>query len=177
MAVSRARETAVSLTLLDLQSELVTRYHDCKYYNLFEQGMKDIFTGFPHDLNFFQSVGTIYRDAGRIEDTIKVYNEAMRLFPRSSYKLSNMFMSLPAEECDRTIPILRKAVSLQPADFSLRFLYASNLCLCNLSLECETNLLEAKKIDPGEKGVDKLLNELYEYKKHNPEAFKGGQPK
>lgn len=174
-ASDRARESADVQTQLDMRCELATRYRTCGFNNLFNQTMRDIFVDFKHDLNFYQAVGVVYRNTGRVEDAVDIYRRAKKEFPDSGFKLSNLFISLTPTECDTTLPLIQKAVELAPDDFSIRLMHGSNLCLCNKPAACESELLEAKRIDPKETGVDKLLGQLYELKKKKPKLF-GKQP-
>ena len=162
-----------SFRSLDLQSELAIRYYTCGFSKLFNDHIESMFNNFEHDLNFFQSIGTVYREVGRIDQTIRLYNGAVQKYP--DYRLYRLFESLIYGDCSRSIPMLENAVRLAPRDFSLRFGFASTLALCNLPTEAHQQLLIAKRIDPNEQGVAPLLNELYtQFRKQNLDVFKNG---
>lgn len=158
------RDANAGLQSLDVNMELAIRYHSCGWRQLFLDQMQEAYKTFRqpdggYTLDFFQAVGTTFREIGRVDIAARIYGQARQLYPE--YRLFDMYESLRYADCAQSIPLLQRALMLSPANFSLRVGYASILGACHLPVDAQRQLRAAKAIDPGEKGVDALLGELY----------------
>lgn len=157
-------DAAKSLQSLDVNMELAIRYHACGWDRLFFDQMQQAYDTFrqpdgTYALDFFQAVGTAFREIGRQDITARIHAQARPLFP--SYRLFDMYESLRAADCAQSVPAMRRAVMLSPQDFSLRVGYASTLAACRLPADAQRQLLAAKALNPREKGLDALFKDLY----------------
>lgn len=149
---------AQGLKSLDLSSELAIRYYTCGFYKLFSDQIDDMTRTFPNDVNLLQSIGTVYREAGRTDQAIMLYHSAAGRFPE--YSLFSMFDSLRFEDCGRSVPVVSGAVALAPRDVSMRLGFAGILALCNLPVDAYQQLNAAARLDPGNPGIAMARGEL-----------------
>lgn len=160
---------AAGLKSLDLTSELAIRYYTCGFYKLFSNLIEEMPRDFPSDVNLLQSIGTVYREAGRPDQAIMLYNSAAARF--KEYRLFSMYDSMRFEECGRSVPVVAGAVELAPRDLSMRLGYAGILALCNLPVGAYQQLKAAARLDPGSRGIRIAFDELFTA---HPKIFPNG---
>ncbi|MEW5946147.1 MAG: tetratricopeptide repeat protein [bacterium] len=142
---------------MDVRVELATDYHECGMMRLFEIELKSLISDFPADnLAFFHNLGVLYRNIGRIESALEVFEEARKMDP--GYRLTDMFGSLTG--CDDAVTALERVVALEPGDPDVRLLLASRYYNCGMEAEAREALLDAKRRFPRHPGAASLLKQM-----------------
>ncbi|MEW6202585.1 MAG: tetratricopeptide repeat protein [bacterium] len=141
---------------LDVRSELIVNLYDCGMMRLFENELDSLKNEFPHDAAFYHSLGTIYRDIGKIPEAIQTYREARKIDP--DYQLANLFESIT--DCKEGLVTVWKAASLEPDDPGIRILLASRYYQCGREEDAGAVLKEAIARFPDNQVLKTLLQQL-----------------
>lgn len=139
---------------LTLRAELASAYGGCGMRRLFAAEIQGMARDFPHNADFYHTIGVLFRDIGDVDNAILFYRETKRLRP--NYSLTTLFKGADCTDG----PLIAKFVQRLPRDPDARVLEASYAIKCVSKAKALGILSQAMKDFPGDASLRRMADRI-----------------